>query len=782
MSDFDGAEHKGPARSSTIATSSGENRVFTLDTATVELLIVHIDVGQGESTLITERHNGNSLWTIVIDGGFAKRGRGPIGRYLQALGIKKVDALVCTHFDGDHTKGLTAFIKHHALGPRGSSSAAAGRDDDADSPPVKVKVSELLVRCADRDVYKSDTKRRLLEAAATVGIPIKAIDADKPILRSERVKITCVVVNHGDANDENAGSIGLLVEDTAGEVPRFRYFTAGDLPSSSEDELELGKLTAFKCGHHGSASSTSKAFIRVTEPSLAFISCGQQGFGHPSYDVIERLLAKDTKLEHVYLTNCIHNRRGVNPDYEEMATAHKHQYDSHLAKVFKLTKEQERGLSGTTYDEYIKKLVEFVPALKSQKLDGGGNEEGDEGDEGDEDDEDDEGDEGDEGDEDDEDDEGDTPASSPTSLSAAGGSGGASSNGTNKVSVRKRRLEKQGEDEPPASALTGPNAAASSDASPSVREVAPRASKKRRGEEREGKDETGDDDRSSPSAAGPSREQMQYAKAAWRAAMHHRQVLEFGRATVAGSETHLGTNVLRMDLASGRVSVGFWSGATKAWKWDLRCKAGAPAGEEAKGEPESESAEEILGRALSEAILTPRPSRTVPLPTSAQPPSPPLSKRGAAAMSTRPASPPTAAASSSSSSKVLVPLRVDTEALPDDIVNLPGSPTTKTGKSTATHDMLVKRLSDYKRFTELTITGLQRRKTGSPWFPFCNYCRRDCEEPLLNIYCKQRSCDSGSSYYHEDCYVLHMKKKDASSTSSSTRTKTAKTAKSTSSP
>ncbi len=45
-----------------------------------------------------------------------------------------------------------------------------------------------------------------------------------------------------------------------------------------------------KVGHHGSAYSTSDAWLNRVRPRIAVISCGRHNsFGHPSPDTLERL-------------------------------------------------------------------------------------------------------------------------------------------------------------------------------------------------------------------------------------------------------------------------------------------------------------------------------------------------------------------------------------------------------------------------------------------------------------------------------------------------------------
>ena len=44
-------------------------------------------------------------------------------------------------------------------------------------------------------------------------------------------------------------------------------------------------------GHHGSRSSTSGELLKALRGNTAIISCGLNSYGHPSYEVLERLYA-----------------------------------------------------------------------------------------------------------------------------------------------------------------------------------------------------------------------------------------------------------------------------------------------------------------------------------------------------------------------------------------------------------------------------------------------------------------------------------------------------------
>jgi competence protein ComEC len=55
-----------------------------------------------------------------------------------------------------------------------------------------------------------------------------------------------------------------------------------------------------KIGHHGSKTSTSDALIKRVQPRIGLISVGTNVYGHPNYEILERLndyfiLVLDTK-------------------------------------------------------------------------------------------------------------------------------------------------------------------------------------------------------------------------------------------------------------------------------------------------------------------------------------------------------------------------------------------------------------------------------------------------------------------------------------------------------
>jgi competence protein ComEC len=77
-------------------------------------------------------------------------------------------------------------------------------------------------------------------------------------------------------------------------APAGAVLFAGDLGRQAEDVLVAAKAallraSVLKVGHHGSGGSTTWGFLRIVKPELAVISVGQNGFGHPAPECLDRL-------------------------------------------------------------------------------------------------------------------------------------------------------------------------------------------------------------------------------------------------------------------------------------------------------------------------------------------------------------------------------------------------------------------------------------------------------------------------------------------------------------
>jgi competence protein ComEC len=236
--------------------------------------ITALDVGQGDGLIIRTPHGR----TIVIDaGGILERGatidgRSPAERsaerivipYLQRAGITSIDLLVLTHPHGDHVGGAAAILRMMQVGWVADSGQRYGGHAYNDA----------------------------LAAAWMRGVPV-VVPACRQRWVDDEVTLTflspCGPPFTDGANDVNENSLVVLVEYGA-----LRALFMGDAGFQSEERLLTEgvdlRADVLKVGHHGSAYSSSTAFIEAVHPRIAIVSVGRHNtFGHPAPVTLETL-------------------------------------------------------------------------------------------------------------------------------------------------------------------------------------------------------------------------------------------------------------------------------------------------------------------------------------------------------------------------------------------------------------------------------------------------------------------------------------------------------------
>jgi competence protein ComEC len=205
-----------------------------------------INVGQGDAILIRDGYK-----TVLIDTGgslsfdMAQEVDIP---YLRKEKIAHIDCLIASHGDYDHIGAKDSLIKNF---------------------PVRKYVDDPA------------------EFPLTVG------------------SLTFVNYNVYSGSDENEESLVLSVR-----LMEKTWLFTGDAPSSVEkkivkDHPELN-CDVLKVGHHGSATSSSLAFLKSVSPETAIVSVGATNrYGHPSDEVIARLCALDIEIRRTDLEGTI---------------------------------------------------------------------------------------------------------------------------------------------------------------------------------------------------------------------------------------------------------------------------------------------------------------------------------------------------------------------------------------------------------------------------------------------------------------------------------------------
>ncbi|MCI8360938.1 MAG: MBL fold metallo-hydrolase [Clostridiales bacterium] len=225
-----------------------------------KLSALFLDVGQADSTLLTlpdGRH-------MLIDGGNNNDGE-KICDYLEQAGVGRLDFLVATHPHEDHIGGLDAVVKRFEVG-----KIYAPKLDRSSVPTTRTYEDFLL-------------------AVQEKGYKLTAAKAGALLLDEEGLRIEILSPAQEKYKELNDYSVVLRVS-----FGQTSWLFTGDAETLPEREmLEAGyDLSAqlLKVGHHGSGSSSSRAFIQAVGPEQAVISCGtENSYGHPHEETLKVL-------------------------------------------------------------------------------------------------------------------------------------------------------------------------------------------------------------------------------------------------------------------------------------------------------------------------------------------------------------------------------------------------------------------------------------------------------------------------------------------------------------
>lgn len=234
-----------------------------------QLKIVHINVGQGDATLII----GPSK-TLLFDGGVTGSGT-EIRNVLDSLSITSIDYFVAGHYHADHIGAIDEVIN-----------------------------GGIALNIASYDRGGSYSSQAFTHYVTAVGAKRSTIALNQQIDLGGGCVLTCIAVNgttnHGNVSpsDENARSIALVLR-----YGTFDYLITSDLSgggSSSSDveskiAIDAGDVDVLHAGHHGSSTATNQTLVDTIKPEQAVISCGDgNSYGHPTQSVLDRLAGAPT--------------------------------------------------------------------------------------------------------------------------------------------------------------------------------------------------------------------------------------------------------------------------------------------------------------------------------------------------------------------------------------------------------------------------------------------------------------------------------------------------------
>ncbi|MDX1971089.1 MAG: DNA internalization-related competence protein ComEC/Rec2 [Candidatus Sumerlaeia bacterium] len=223
------------------------------------LRVDFLNVGQGDATLIRYKHQ-----VILVDAGPPPGTQ--VARELAELSVPRIDFLLLTHADADHTGGLPELFR-------------------------KFPVDTIWVNNTET---AGDVQTALREAAAEA----QSLPNVFHVSRGERLNLaqdTTLTILHpfpGFQGEDKRNDFSLVALLSHGSVD---VLLTGDAEADAEAALlaaygeQLPNVEILKAGHHGSNTSSTPAFLATMQPQATLMSCGLHNrYNHPHPAVMQR--------------------------------------------------------------------------------------------------------------------------------------------------------------------------------------------------------------------------------------------------------------------------------------------------------------------------------------------------------------------------------------------------------------------------------------------------------------------------------------------------------------
>lgn len=229
-----------------------------------------LDVGQGDALAL---RTPKGRWILIDAGGAWTRGDAgatTVWPHVRRRG-GRVSYLAMSHPHADHIGGVRTLLER----------ASVDTLWDTGFVGTSAMYHDALMTARQRSIgWKEGTAGDTLQLD---GVQIRVLAPDAAWLRSQ--------------HNPNEASLVLLV--TYGDI---RILLTGDAEAGEEAWLVARygdglNADVLKVGHHGSATSTTSAFLAAVSPRVALVSVGvANDYGHPSPDVMRTLEAAGAEV------------------------------------------------------------------------------------------------------------------------------------------------------------------------------------------------------------------------------------------------------------------------------------------------------------------------------------------------------------------------------------------------------------------------------------------------------------------------------------------------------
>lgn len=208
--------------------------------------------------------------TVLIDTGEQDN---VLLEYLLDRRIKKVDYLMISHFDSDHSGKAVEIIE-------------------------KLNVKNIII---SKQSEISKQFEDIIKVARQNKVNIIQVQAGDTVKIGEDIYFEILWPKTEKTIKENPLNNNSIVAKIT--YKDFSVLFTGDIEKEAEEKLlneydeSILTSTVLKIAHHGSSTSSTEQFIKTVNPKVALIGVGKNNkFGHPNEEVLERLKTYGIKI------------------------------------------------------------------------------------------------------------------------------------------------------------------------------------------------------------------------------------------------------------------------------------------------------------------------------------------------------------------------------------------------------------------------------------------------------------------------------------------------------